>query len=63
MVQPPYAWPSCDPEDENKAAAIAQILSASFNQSGTKIKHADEAILSAARHIVRSERITVKLKV
>lgn len=61
MVQPFYAWPH-GPEEENRAAVLAQILKASFAQSGTKIKD-EMAILSAARHIVQSDRVTVALKV
>ena len=60
-MQAPYAWPH-SPESENKATVIAEILRASFNQSGTKIKD-QEAIMSAARHIAQSGRLDVALKV
>ena len=60
IPQPPYAWPQ-GPEEEKTAAEIAHILTASFNQSGTKIKD-PEAILSAARHIAQSDRLKVTFK-
>ncbi|MCM2344517.1 MAG: hypothetical protein NDJ24_08155 [Alphaproteobacteria bacterium] len=55
MVQPLYAWPH-DAASENKAAVVRDILVRSFQQSGTKIND-PEALMSAARHIVQSERI------
>ena len=58
---PPYAWPSPDEADENKARVITQVLTDSFNQSCTKIKD-KEAILSAARHIAQLDRLVLTFR-
>ncbi len=60
MVKPPYAWPHHDAAENEKSDVIVGILAASFNQSGTKIKDG-QALLSAARHITRSDLLTVEL--
>lgn len=59
-MQPPYAWPSFDAQTEKTASVIADILTASFNQSGTKIRDG-KAILSAARHVAQSGSMEVEL--
>lgn len=59
-MKPPYAW-THDVESENQATILAAILTKSFKQSGTKIKDT-EAIMSAARHIVQSERVVMTIK-
>ena len=61
MIQAPYAWPSFDAASEQIAEAVDGILAASFNQSSTKIKDR-EAVLSAARHIVQTDRLEIALE-